>query len=64
MHANSLKKPDPHCPVQRQPVSFPERYGNLLNKFLLDQRTGNVRLHIRGGKILGLTIEEKFSASP
>ena len=48
---------------QTQLVSFPECLGKKLNNFLLDGLTGNVRIHIRDGRILGLSIEEKVSIS-
>ncbi len=59
-----LRKACTDISVQRQPVSFPEKFGKRLNDFLLDRLTGNVQLHIRDGQILGLTVEEKLSLGP
>ncbi len=61
---NAVHKLVENQPIARQPVSFPENLGNRLNKFLLDTLTGNVQVHIRDGKILGMTIEEKLSLRP
>ncbi len=44
-----------------RPVQFPEKFGEKLNRFIADGNTGNVSVHIKDGKILGLTIEEKLS---
>ncbi len=36
----------------------PRRLTALIEKFLLDKRTGNIRLNIKEGKILGVHAEE------
>ena len=36
----------------------PRRLTALLEKFLRDNRTGNIRLNIKDGKILGAHVEE------
>ncbi len=36
----------------------PRRLTARIEKFLLDKRTGNVRLNIKDGEILGVHIEE------
>ena len=36
----------------------PTRLTHIIEKFLLDKRTGNVRLNIKEGKILGIHVEE------
>ncbi len=41
----------PNCVV-------PRRFTSLLEKFLLDKRTGNVRLNIKDGKLIGIHVEE------
>ncbi len=53
--------PDYGEPVGRFEIEnclVPRRLTALLGKFLLDKRTGNVRLNIKEGKILGIHIEE------
>lgn len=46
-----------------KPVFMPTDLAERLNQFMLDNRTGNVKIHIRDGQILGLTVEEKLSAA-
>ena len=62
--ARIMQKPRTGIPIQRQPVSFPEKLGKRLNDFLLDELSGNVQIHIRDGQILGMKVEEHLSVSP
>lgn len=40
---------------------IPEHVREKVARFILDNRTGNVTLNVRDGRVLGLTIEEKLS---
>lgn len=40
---------------------IPKAVRERVAKFLLDERTGNVTLNVKDGRVLGFTIEEKLS---
>ena len=44
-------------------VSLPQPVVAALMQFLLDKRKGNAILHIKDGKILGVTFEDKTHAT-
>ena len=39
-------------------VMFPKRIAREINQFLVDSKTGNVRINIKDGRILGAQIEQ------
>ena len=47
--------------LNRRETLLPPQIMLRLREFLLDKRTGNVRLNIRDGVILGFEIEERVS---
>lgn len=42
-------------------VDLPEEAWRAISKFLLEQRTGNVQLNIKGGRVLGFHVNEIVS---
>lgn len=44
------------------PVPMPIRLAERIEIFLCQEKTGNITLHIRQGKILGWSVEEKEQA--
>lgn len=48
-------------PSEGKNIELPDRLTLALAEFMLDRRTGNVKLNIKDGKILGFRIEEVVS---
>jgi len=40
------------------PVAIPAKVEQMLKQFLLDRKTGNVRINVKDGRVLGVHLEE------
>ena len=49
---------EPMGPFEVANCLVPRRLSAVIEKFLLDRRTGNISLHIKGGKILAAHVDE------
>jgi len=54
---NPARRVDPH-PVGGVSGMIPDEVWDVLARFLLDRKTGNIKLNVKDGRILGYHVEE------